>query len=1092
MLSSWRIVLKRALSDRMMLVAAMVTTILAITVLAAGPIYSESVTLASLHRILGDGSSGASIEVEAVESPGSFDDLDRVVRQVVETGLVTETQVLAQVTGASYALEREDESGLFALASLQYLEDVAEHATLIEGSWPESGEPEAVLTELSADLLEVQVGDEVTLVSRRDGSTSQVRVVGVILVDNPTDLYWHGDDLIRAGAVESGTFRTFGPFLMGREVILDTFTHTQAEMAWRVLPSHDQLDVASIPQQLSAVRALESRLNTAVDRDVFTVQTSLGDILASAEQSVVATRSSVLMLSVQLAILAGYALMHTAGLLVDNRVVETGLLRSRGAGNGQILGVAAMEGVILTLPAIVIAPPLAAALLRILGSVGPLAGIGLSFEPRISASAYMLSAVAALFCILALGIPAYRSSRTFNDSLVARSRQESRSMAQRAGWDVALLAFATVGFWQLATHGVQLSSTLRDQWGVDPLLVAVPALGMLAGAILALRFVPLVARVLERGVKRGKSTVSALSAWQVARRPQRYSRASLLLIIAISVGFFVVAYSETWTQSQRDQAAFVSGADVRVVPIATVGSLGDAHLGSGHEAIDGVEVSTPVALASGQLVRNGPVTRYFAVDAAEFGQVMALRVEQLGSQFDERMAQLVSLRPQVESIPLEGLPTSLGAKVEVEGSCDGECLAPELSAILVDANGLFHRFELGQADSTPGGLELTTSLIAEPADRDQILPKYPLALLAIEFLVVMPGDSATEQLATLNLEMFTIDQESVRRSVEFSPDLVTSWEAPALIHGTSVTPAIAVSGGPGSLTISLNTGLAQNRPTGADLHFGIRPAGSERVSEVPLVVTEGLLARTGVAPDARVELGRFDTVSGLGRLVGSVPMFPTIDAGVQEAVLLDLPTLHAASYRPGWAIERAGEYWLGLGDHDIDTVVGALQSIPFNSAQVVTLASQTDNLTGDPMALSTIAALSLGFIAALVFAIIGFTVNIIVLARERQTEFTLLRALGLSARQLRSWLGLEQIGVIVAGLALGTLIGVLLSVIVLPLISVTQAGNVPVPAPEVIIPVQTIVILNLVIVLVLGLVVAWLAGSARRRDIAAQLRMGEQ
>ena len=208
-------------------------------------------------------------------------------------------------------------------------------------------------------------------------------------------------------------------------------------------------------------------------------------------------------------------------------------------------------------------------------------------------------------------------------------------------------------------------------------------------------------------------------------------------------------------------------------------------------------------------------------------------------------------------------------------------------------------------------------------------------------------------------------------------------------------------------------------------------------------------------------------------------------------MLLDLPTLHAASYRPGAPIDRPTEYWMGVDTASIDDVAAALAETPFGSAQVRTVSDQAAVLVSDPMALSVIAALSMGFVAALVFAIIGFTVNIIVLARERQTEFTLLRALGLSIRQLRSWLGLEQAAVVFSGLALGTFIGAVLSWMILPLISVTQAGVVPVPAPKVLIPIVVIVGLNIAIFVVLAIVVSALAYMSRRRNIASQLRMGD-
>ena len=53
-LAAWRLVLKRAASDRLIVGAAFITLLLAAALLAAGPIYSEAVALSGLERTLED------------------------------------------------------------------------------------------------------------------------------------------------------------------------------------------------------------------------------------------------------------------------------------------------------------------------------------------------------------------------------------------------------------------------------------------------------------------------------------------------------------------------------------------------------------------------------------------------------------------------------------------------------------------------------------------------------------------------------------------------------------------------------------------------------------------------------------------------------------------------------------------------------------------------------------------------------------------------------------------------------------------------------------------------------------------------------
>ena len=68
------------------------------------------------------------------------------------------------------------------------------------------------------------------------------------------------------------------------------------------------------------------------------------------------TRSGVLIPSVQLAILAGAALLFLAGLLSERRGLESAIMRSRGAGGEGVAALAVMEGALLAVPAAILAP----------------------------------------------------------------------------------------------------------------------------------------------------------------------------------------------------------------------------------------------------------------------------------------------------------------------------------------------------------------------------------------------------------------------------------------------------------------------------------------------------------------------------------------------------------------------------------------------------------------------------------------------------------------------------------------------------------------------------------------------------------------
>jgi len=366
--------------------------------------------------------------------------------------------------------------------------------------------------------------------NRRDQTVRVVLIVGIYGSPDAADPFWYNDRLALEAVTHSPSFNTHGPFIVDRETLLQDLTAVNNQVRWRVITNIDSITLEDLPSLIGNLGLLKDRLNdaggpqlapTSTNYDDFAVDGSLRSILLEADRSLTVTRSGVLMLSVQLSILAGLALVLTAGLLVDSRRIEPDLLRSRGATSDQILRMSLAEGAMLTLPAAAVAPWLAVGVLALLDRFGPLASIGLELDPSPTVSAFILSFLAALGCMAALAAPAYRSSRSFSESYVKRGRQESRSELQRAGVDLALLAAAAIGFWQLSVHSETITTSVRGRLGIDPLLVAGPAVGLVAGAVLALRLIPLLARLSDRMAGATKSTVPALSAWQISRRPAR-------------------------------------------------------------------------------------------------------------------------------------------------------------------------------------------------------------------------------------------------------------------------------------------------------------------------------------------------------------------------------------------------------------------------------------------------------------------------------------------------------------------------------------------------------------------------------------------
>ncbi|MGH3041911.1 MAG: FtsX-like permease family protein, partial [Gaiellaceae bacterium] len=498
-LGTWRVVLKRAAHDRVVVAAAFVTIILATTLLASGPVYADAVALSGLQRTLED----APVRDVTIAVSGNLpaDDYEAADERV--SGGFEEAFGPGGAT-----IHRSARSSSFSLPDLPDVPDVPdetltvfgsyddlpEHATLVDGTWPAGplrGEVEAALSEGAAQALGVQVGDTLEATSTLDDDERvEVRVASVYRADDVDDPFWWRSPLEIDGR-ETVRFTTLGPLVVTREAFAELGADGAA-FTWRAEPDIDEIGVDDLAGLRERVGALADELGGD-----FTVEAGLPRVLERAERSLLVSRSGVLVPSVQLAVLAGAALLFLTGLLAERRSIETAIFRSRGAGRRDVGLLALAEGALLAAPAALVAPWLAVISLHALNHVGPLADVGLELEPRVGATSYALAAVAGILCAAGLALPALRSTAV-TTAVQEQGRPRPSGIIRRAGLDLVLVVLAALAYWQLRRYEGPVVESIRGRLGIDPLLVAAPALGLLAGALLSLRVVPAAAGLLER------------------------------------------------------------------------------------------------------------------------------------------------------------------------------------------------------------------------------------------------------------------------------------------------------------------------------------------------------------------------------------------------------------------------------------------------------------------------------------------------------------------------------------------------------------------------------------------------------------------
>ena len=403
----------------------------------------------------------------------------------------------------------------------------------------------------AAALLHVRAGDVLQMRDRISGHLVRFAVTGLYRPRQVSDTYWGLNDVGPGGSSTVSGFTTYGPLAVPPWAFAGPLTVDGG--SWLAEPHTASLPAGQLRIIAANVKDLRDALASAAELPSLTLTTSLPPVLTGTASNLDVARSLLAICAVLLFLLAAAALLAVARLLAGQREGESAMLTARGATRWQLVRLSAAEAVPLCLLCAVAGALAGVGLARLLAG-NDAAGVG--WAP------FEVAAVVAVGALVIMLVPVL-SIVTPGTARARRGRQAAIAGVTRAGVDLALILLAVVAGWELR-HYSAVSAGAGGNYGVDPVIVAAPALALAGGTVLALRLLPVGGKAGDLLAARGRRLTAAMASWQISRLPIRQGGAALLIVLAVATGTLALSQRESWTRSVHDQAAFGAGADVRV------------------------------------------------------------------------------------------------------------------------------------------------------------------------------------------------------------------------------------------------------------------------------------------------------------------------------------------------------------------------------------------------------------------------------------------------------------------------------------------------------------------------------------------------
>ncbi|MEX2031457.1 MAG: ABC transporter permease, partial [Dehalococcoidia bacterium] len=185
-------------------------------------------------------------------------------------------------------------------------------------------------------------------------------------------------------------------------------------------------------------------------------------------------------------------------MLLERQRQEIGVFRSRGATTTQLVGLSLVEGIAFALPALLVAPWLAARVVALLGRTPTFDVItgGDPLPATVSPEAYLLAVGGGALSLLAILLPAFIVVRRgIVDVKREESRPAERNLLQRYYLDFAFVGLAGLLLWQLNQRGSVFDPDSVGGWSSDPILLLAPLAITAAVSFMVLRFYPPLVRL---------------------------------------------------------------------------------------------------------------------------------------------------------------------------------------------------------------------------------------------------------------------------------------------------------------------------------------------------------------------------------------------------------------------------------------------------------------------------------------------------------------------------------------------------------------------------------------------------------------------
>jgi len=523
--------------------------------------------------------------------------------------------------------------------AIGYLTDMPEHISMIAGRCyepgiNENGCYELIISQSAMADLDLLLGERFTAIAHTgpQGEALNFEIVGVYTFASAEDVYW-----VRSPTSYRGECFIAEESFRGLFGEMDSLRYSVTGY-WYSILDYEQMRGENVAQMN------QTRLGVMEQFDItgFRYYDNFGgifeDYLIKAEK----VNVTLLVLQVPIFVLLAAFIFMVSRQMLELEQSEISILKSRGAGKGQIIGVYLVQSAILALVGVAAGVPMGVWLCQVLGS----ANAFLEFVSRraldvqLDSKAMLFALLAALFSVCTMVLPVLR----FSSISIVNQKQQKHRRSDTPAWqklylDFILLGISLYGLYSFNSQKELLAQRVTGGASLDPLLFLCSSLFILGAGLVAVRIVPLIVWLIFNAGKRLWSPAMYASFLRVLRTKKSQGFIMVFLVMTIALGMFNAQAARTINGNEEDRIRYLTGADI-VMREAWEDNSAQAGEGGAvmyeepdfdrYTTLEGVESATKVlindtgivSISGGKALKE---IRIMGIHTKEFGETICFK-----------------------------------------------------------------------------------------------------------------------------------------------------------------------------------------------------------------------------------------------------------------------------------------------------------------------------------------------------------------------------------------------------------------------------------------------------------------------------------